>query len=188
MSHAVAAKLPIAWPAEVNVEEIPTSLKGRAVAIEGAFVFETAEGAIRQGRDEAGRPTRTYVVYREDGAVVAHPEWRFRQTYRAWPPSPPSVFVSFDPVSVVRGAPAVLAWRTSEALAVTMVRLPDGPEKAVGLSGTLEIHPSESVAYRLIARGPGGQTVQEARVEVTGLIAPGPEGTPSAPSAPGASP
>lgn len=77
-------------------------------------------------------------------------------------PSKPTAKLSVNPPSIERGQSATLEWSTTDASSVTI----DGVGN-VAVSGTQQVHPTQSTTYRLTATGPGGTESATARVTVT---------------------
>ncbi|HEX6505281.1 MAG TPA: OmpA family protein [Terriglobales bacterium] len=76
------------------------------------------------------------------------------------PPPVPTATVEAAPSTLQPGQSAVLTWKTENA---TDIKLE--PIGTVEASGSKTVTPSDSVTYRIVAKGPGGQ--QEASVRVT---------------------
>lgn len=80
------------------------------------------------------------------------------------------VILSFTatPISVVAGDPVILAWQTQNADSVTIN--PDvGAQPA---NGQVEIRPTQSTVFTLVATGPGGNALASVSINVTGGGAP----------------
>jgi peptidoglycan-associated lipoprotein len=91
------------------------------------------------------------------------------------PPSPtspaPTATLTVTPSTINPGGGAVLAWRTTDATEVSIDGL--GNENTYG---TLNVLPSQTTTYHLVARGPGGSTDASATLTVTSAPAPPPVG------------
>jgi hypothetical protein len=84
------------------------------------------------------------------------------------PPNRPSLTLTLDPLTIVRGESATLSWQSADAEALTLtangapLALPEG---AVA-EGSLEVSPTENTDYEMIARGPGGESSQQVALAV----------------------
>ncbi|MBI5014307.1 MAG: OmpA family protein [Deltaproteobacteria bacterium] len=83
------------------------------------------------------------------------------------PGGPPTVSLTATPPRVERGQPTTLSWETRGADEVSLEGV-----GTVGQSGSRTVTPMDSMLYRLAAKGPGGETQAETRVEVTPPPAP----------------
>ena len=95
------------------------------------------------------------------------------------PPSPPpgpSASLSANPNSVAKGEATTLTWETANATDVQIDGI--GP---VNPTGSRQVTPTDSVTYRLVAKGAGG--TQEATARVTVTAPPPPAPVQAAPSA-----
>ena len=79
-------------------------------------------------------------------------------------PERPTAALEAEPRSITKGQSAVLSWKTGHAAKVQIK--PDIGEVLPPDSGTKTVSPQETTTYVLIARGPGGTSSAEARVEV----------------------
>jgi hypothetical protein len=77
---------------------------------------------------------------------------------------PPSV-TSFGatPVSITLGQSTTLSWQTTDA---TSVDIDNGAGTGLPASGTVQVSPTTTTRYALVARGPGGQANAEVTVSV----------------------
>jgi peptidoglycan-associated lipoprotein len=90
---------------------------------------------------------------------------------KALPPPPPpppaatsaapTATITVTPSSIDPGGSAVLAWRTTDATDVSIDGL-----GTVNPYGTQNVNPTQSTAYHLVARGPGGSTDATANLTV----------------------
>ena len=90
------------------------------------------------------------------------------------PPPPPTVSapapaaeIQVNPTAINPGDSAVLTWKTSNATDVSI----EGVGQ-VATAGTMNVKPTESTNYHLIARGDGGSTDATARLTVNSAAAP----------------
>lgn len=79
------------------------------------------------------------------------------------PPSAPTARLQADPQTISSGGVATLSWTTTNAERVTIVPEPG----VVSLAGSVQVHPTQTTLYRLVAEGPGGQAVAETTIVVT---------------------
>lgn len=85
--------------------------------------------------------------------------------------APPPEVLSFTaaPVSITAGQTASLSWQTSDA---TSVDIDNGAGTNLAPSGNVQVSPTTTTRYALVARGPGGQAQAEVTVSVTAVGAP----------------
>jgi hypothetical protein len=84
------------------------------------------------------------------------------------PPTVPTARLQADPETVSPGDDATLSWTTTNAERVTInPGLGD-----VALSGMVQVRPTQTTLYRLVAEGTGGQAVAEVTVSVKAPPAP----------------
>lgn len=77
-------------------------------------------------------------------------------------PAPvPTISFSASPAAIVIGQSTTLTWSTANTTSVTISEI--GP---VGLSGSLEVSPTENIMYTLTATGPGGTETASVMVQV----------------------
>jgi peptidoglycan-associated lipoprotein len=74
----------------------------------------------------------------------------------------PAATITATPATVTAGDQVVLTWRTADATNVSIDGIGDVPT-----SGVKTVTPTESTAYHLVAKGPGGTADATARVTVT---------------------
>ncbi|HBT83799.1 MAG TPA: hypothetical protein DEB35_10530 [Desulfuromonas sp.] len=89
-------------------------------------------------------------------------------TTAAPPPDLPTATLLATPATIVSGEPATLAWTTMNAEQVTL----EPGFGVVPFSGSIEVRPTQTILYRLIATGPGGQAVADTTITVTAPPAP----------------
>ena len=91
------------------------------------------------------------------------------------PPAPtaPSASLTADPAGLEIGQSSTLAWQTQNATEVTL----DGEN--VEAKDEKKVSPAESTTYHLIAKGPGGTQMADARITVTVPPPPPPVAGPS---------
>jgi peptidoglycan-associated lipoprotein len=91
----------------------------------------------------------------------------------AVPPPPqapaPTATIAADPNAIETGGTVQLSWSTENATEVSIDGL-----GTVESAGTQSVTPSESTTYKLVAKGPGGQTEASTRVTVTAPAAAAP--------------
>jgi hypothetical protein len=75
---------------------------------------------------------------------------------------PPTVTLSANPTRVQRGQPVTLTWSSENATELSLS--PEGGR--VGPFGSIQVYPSRSGVYQIIARGEGGETQAQAHVAV----------------------
>ncbi len=78
------------------------------------------------------------------------------------PPPAPTASLTANPATIEKGQSATLTWQTTNATDVTL----EGTGK-VDANGSTQVTPTDSVTYRLTAKGPGGTQDATARVTVT---------------------
>ena len=83
------------------------------------------------------------------------------------PPAAPTASITANPSTIQKGQSTTLSWRTENATDVSI----DGIG-TVDPNGSKDVTPNESVTYRLVAKGAGGQQEATARVTVTAPAAP----------------
>jgi len=79
----------------------------------------------------------------------------------------PTATITVTPSTISPGGSAVLAWRTTDATEVAIDGL--GTQNAYG---TVNVLPSQTTTYHLVARGSGGSTDASATLTVTAPAAP----------------
>ena len=89
------------------------------------------------------------------------------------PPPAPTASISANPNTIQPGGTATLQWRTENATDVSI----DGLGK-VDPVGSRDVQPTDSISYRLVAKGPGGTQDATARVTVTAPAPPPQQETP----------
>jgi len=79
------------------------------------------------------------------------------------PPAPslPTASISAEPALVEAGQAVTLKWSSTDATDVSITGL-----GSVAVEGMQEVHPSQSITYELVARGPGGSAKSSATVNV----------------------
>ena len=93
------------------------------------------------------------------------------------PPAPqpqPTVTLSVEPSDITPGQSAKLTWDSQNATDVTIESI-----GSVEANGSKSVSPSQSTTYRVVAKGPGGQSDATARLTVS---APAPVAAASSPS------
>jgi peptidoglycan-associated lipoprotein len=90
------------------------------------------------------------------------------------PPPAPTASLSANPNTIERGQSTTLTWQTQNATEVTLEGI-----GTVEPSGSRSVTPTDSITYRLLARGPGGTQDATARVTVTVPPPPPPPPSPS---------
>jgi peptidoglycan-associated lipoprotein len=83
------------------------------------------------------------------------------------PPAAPTASLRAEPESIQRGLSSTLTWTTANASDVSIEGI-----GSVAATGSQSVSPPESTTYRLLAKGPGGNTEAVARVTVTEPPAP----------------
>jgi Mg-chelatase subunit ChlD len=76
---------------------------------------------------------------------------------------PPTVTISADPASIVRGQSSNLSWSSANAASVTVSPTPG----AVALAGRAPVQPNATTTYTAVARGAGGEASASTVVRVT---------------------
>jgi hypothetical protein len=121
--------------------------------------LEPGTGAVEPRGSRTFRPQQstTYrlVAYGQRG----HTEATVQVTVVA---PPPTVTLSATPPRVQRGQPVTLTWSSENATELSLS--PEGGR--VGPFGSIQVYPSRSGAYQIIARGEGGETQAQAHVAV----------------------
>src|SRR5271168_1256534 len=79
----------------------------------------------------------------------------------ATPPAAPTATITADPLAIDLGQSVVLNWRSQNASAVSIDGIGD-----VNLNGTQTVSPSNSTNFHLTAKGDGGTTEANVRVNV----------------------
>jgi peptidoglycan-associated lipoprotein len=78
------------------------------------------------------------------------------------PPPAPTASLTANPATIEKGQSATLTWQTTNATDVEL----EGTGK-VDANGSTQVTPTDSMTYRLTAKGPGGTQDATARVTVT---------------------
>lgn len=95
------------------------------------------------------------------------------------PPAPPAAYLTVTPASIPRGATATLSWRAQAAQEASI-----SPQLgSVDKRGTVNITPTQTTTYTLVAHGPGGEAQATATITVVQPAAP-----PAPPPAPARAP
>jgi len=76
--------------------------------------------------------------------------------------SVPTIQFTAEPFTIQQGQPATLRWKVDNAKAVSIQPVVG----AVDATGSLEVRPSSSVTYTILATGPGGDATVSIRVIV----------------------
>lgn len=79
------------------------------------------------------------------------------------PPSAPSIVANFNPSSIEKGKKTVFSWNVTGLVDSVKSNLPG----VSGLSGNIEITPTESLTATITAYGKGGVTTQKVTLTVT---------------------
>lgn len=77
------------------------------------------------------------------------------------PPPPPTVQIQAEPGLIMRGDPAIVSWRSTDATEVIL----NGQK--VSLEGSMEVRPEATTVYSIIAKGPGGRASMATQVVVS---------------------
>jgi peptidoglycan-associated lipoprotein len=78
------------------------------------------------------------------------------------PPAAPTISVSANPSTIVKGQSTVLSWKSNNATTVEL----DGGIGAVASAGHVNLTPTSSVTYTARASGAGGTTAASTRITV----------------------
>jgi hypothetical protein len=77
-------------------------------------------------------------------------------------PKPPVVEFKASVQTIQQGQSVILSWQTSNATDISI----EGVGSGLGPSGSLQVFPTETTTYKLIARGPGGVVPETKQVNV----------------------
>jgi serine/threonine protein kinase len=86
------------------------------------------------------------------------------------PPKPPVVEFKLSAQTIQQGQSVTLSWRTSNATDISI----EGVGSGLGPSGSLQVLPTETTTYKLIAKGPGGTATSD-QLQIT--VQPNPKPT-----------